>query len=82
MRTMQDEWRYFRDLCYPTGMDPEQNKQLHQAFFAGALSVLGVFDEIAKIPDGSSKDVHAYEKLRQEVMQVCGFRAGTLKNRN
>lgn len=82
MKTMQEEWKIFRDLCYPNGIEGEQNKQLHQAFFAGALSILGAFDEIARTPDGTGEDVRAYDKLRQEVMQICTMRVKSVEARN
>lgn len=66
MKTLQDEWRLFRDKCYPQGMTPDQNRQLHQAFFAGAFVATSL-----TLPS-SPETLH---RLHREAAEVCGVRA-------
>jgi len=43
MKTLAQEWLEYRNRVYPAGgLDMEQNKQLHMAYFAGALSALSL----------------------------------------
>lgn len=35
--TLQEEWRKYRDAIYPDGISGVQNRETHQAFFAGAF---------------------------------------------
>lgn len=78
--TMQEEWKRYRDACYPKGLPADQNCECHQAFFGGALAVLSALDAIADLDDNAA--VNALEEMRQETIEVCRARADTLKNRN
>lgn len=80
MRSMQEFWKDFRDSVYPEGVPATQNKECHQAFFAGALSVLCLYDQIAELDD--DKAIVEYQKLRNEVFEVCEARKRTLEARN
>lgn len=37
MTRLRDEWQRFKSAVYKEGMFPEQEKQIHRAFFAGAF---------------------------------------------
>ena len=81
MKTLQDEWREYRDAVYPKGIPANQNLELHQAFFAGALVVLNLAIQRA----GELSEEGAFKQignLIREAEQTCSQRAYTLKNRN
>lgn len=81
MKTMQDEWRSYRDSCYTKGLPAMQNKEVHQAFFAGALTFLKITtDEIAALPDDEA--VVEYAKLQREIKEIVQARIKTLEGRN
>jgi len=69
MKTMQEEWRTYRDAVYPQQISFTQTKECHQAFFAGALMVLKAMHELAELPDADAEA--ALGKLRAEVHGVC-----------
>lgn len=81
MKTLQDQWREYRDACYPQGISGAQNLECHQAFFAGALVVLKLAVERA---DGLSEE-QAYKQigdLIREAQEVCQRRIYSGKARN
>ena len=79
-KSPQDKWKEYRDACYPQGCVPIQNRECHQAFFAGALVMARLMDEIAKLPQDLA--IANLRKLTTEALQVCQYRADTLKGRN
>lgn len=81
MIKMQDEWRAYRDACYPDGTDAIQNRECHQAFFAGALSVMNALTgPVTQLSD--EEGVKAVEKLSVEIRGVCNARVATLEAMN
>lgn len=80
MKSFQDQWREYRDRVYPEGLSAIQNRECHQAFFAGALVALYNCMALADL-----KDDMAEKKLCSilgEVEAVCKARAQTLQDRN
>jgi hypothetical protein len=76
MKTMQEQWREYRDKVYRPDMPASQNKELHQALFAGALCTLTTFTEIALLND--PEGVKALAALRKEISEICKARANEL----
>ena len=68
--TLQDKWREYRDACYPDGISGIQNREIHQAFFAGALIAFTTTDNNSK---GLSDEEGAVQlgKLVREALEVC-----------
>lgn len=81
MKTLQDEWKEYRDACYPTGIPIEQNIECHQAFFAGALVVLKLAVERAEGMTDEQKYKQIFDLIK-EAQQVCQNRVYTMKSRN
>jgi hypothetical protein len=76
--TIQEQWRKYRDQCYPEGISGVQNAECHQAFFAGASIALGFMDDISKLPTGEAvKQLHA---LCMEAAEVLEARANAIKH--
>lgn len=70
IRTLADEWRGYRDKVYPHGMGADQNKELHMAFFAGALVALKLsIEETADLP--TEKAVPQIAALINEAKATC-----------
>lgn len=82
MRTMQDQWKQYRDACYPQGIEGTQNRECHQAFFAGALIAFETMKAIASGIKDEDEAAKAVGKLADEVAQVCRYRITTLLDRN
>lgn len=83
LKTMQDEWRDYRNRCYPNSneMPAHQNAELHQAFFAGALSAINkMTEDIAALPEKEAEV--ALAAMIKEVLEICEARVGVLKGRN
>jgi hypothetical protein len=49
--TLQEEWRQYRDAVYPKGTHAVQNRETHQAFFAGALVAFALAQKCAELPE-------------------------------
>jgi hypothetical protein len=79
-QTMQAHWREYRDRVYPQGTGPEQNKQLHRAFFAGCLCLKEEFEKLATLPGDAA--VVELEKLYREVVEIAGAHAQNCEARN
>jgi hypothetical protein len=78
--TMQEEWRNYRDAVYPKGIDGVQNRETHQAFFAGAFSAITAMNKLSELPEDQA--MAALAKLQREVIEICEARMNTLKARN
>lgn len=79
-QSMQEEWQAYKQACYPTGIHATQNKECHQAFFAGALQVLKRMEEISELPEYDA--AIALSKLNREVLEICSARAMQAEHRN
>lgn len=53
MKTLQDQWRAYREAVYPGGCSETQDKECHQAFMAGALVVL---NKMLAIGEGGTEE--------------------------
>lgn len=80
MKTLQEEWRSYRDACYPNGTNARQNKEVHQAFFSGAFVLAILLDAVAELPEEEA--CVELKKLKDEIKQVLAARISTLKARN
>lgn len=80
MKTLQEEWREYRDKVYPEGIGADQNRELHGAFFAGALCYSQILDAVANLPDDQIEA--ALKKLKGEVWDVNLNRCIVAKARN
>ena len=79
--TLQDEWRKYRDAVYPRGTSAVQNRETHQAFFAGALVALVLANKCSEHPD-ERLCVAAFDKLMREAKEVNAARAHQAEARN
>lgn len=78
MKTLQEEWKNYRDHCYPGGITGVQSQECHQAFFAGASVVLAFMQDIGKLP--TKEAVAGLGKMCVEAASVLEARANVLKN--
>jgi hypothetical protein len=79
-KTMQEEWRAYRDKVYPKSMPAMQNQELHQTFFAGAAIAIQKLNELSALPEDDATS--AVLKLDEEIMAVLQARANQLLARN
>ena len=83
MTTLQDEWREYRDKVYPNGTNAIQNKECHQAFFAGAMMAFKAMNLAAESNNEAEADaVKMLESLEAEAFQVLSYSAFNARNRN
>jgi hypothetical protein len=80
IKTMQEEWRNYRDKMYPNGITAIQNIECHQAFFAGSALTLEKLNNFIDLPDGQAE--RALADLTREVMAILEARANQSKFRN
>lgn len=80
MTTMTDEWRAYRDACYPQGMSATQNQECHQAFFAGALCAMTAMVKASKLPEDEA--VKASAALWREVQEFTRHQSARMRARN
>lgn len=69
MKSIEAHWRNFRDRAYPNGMVTDQNRQLHQAFFAGAWVALQESSKLAELPEDQA--VTSLEVMHRECESFC-----------
>lgn len=69
MKTFQEEWKNYRDKVYPKGIGALQNKELHQAFFAGVLVTLQNVQRVSQLPEDEA--VEAVKKMAEEATLIC-----------
>lgn len=73
-------WRCYRDSCYPDGISTIQSNETHQAFFAGALVVLGSLSVVESLPN--AKAVQFLSRLRAEILEENRQKASEFEQRN
>lgn len=79
--SMAEEWKKYRDLCYTARPLPaEQNKQLHQAFFAGAFTYMQQIEAITMLPEEEA--MVALSKLQREVREFVVLTGSSIQGRN
>ena len=71
-RTLADEWKIYRDRLWPKGMPAAQNKELHQAFYAGALVAL----------ENAAAGQQEHENLLKEAQEVHAHLVNLAAERN
>ncbi|MBC8094350.1 MAG: hypothetical protein H7Y43_00930 [Akkermansiaceae bacterium] len=81
MGKLQQAWEDYRDALFPQGgLSAEQNKQLHQAFFAGALCFMIETEQIAALPDAQA--VTGLGQITRECLEINSSRVSAAKARN
>ena len=81
MKTLNDLWREYRDQLYPGGeMPADQNKQLHMAFFAGAIVMIEEVKSAVLLPYPEA--MRRLVDLEREVTEICRAHADSAKGRN
>jgi hypothetical protein len=78
--TMTEEWRKYRDACYPQGASATQNRECHQAFFAGALCALKATEAICELPGDNA--LAEANKLWREVVEFNRHQSERMRARN
>ena len=79
MKTMQDEWREYRDACYPDGLSAVQSRETHQAFMAGALVAGLAIASCSTVPEAEGRArVHA---MMSDLIEFDNARSGSLRGR-
>ena len=82
--TLEEEWRQYRDACYPPHqirLTALQESETRQAFFAGVLVALKVTTESATLlPEHLAQ--RNIENMNKEALTVCKQRSYYLKNQN
>lgn len=69
LKTIQEQWRMYRDMCYPGYPLPaDQNRQLHQSFYAGAWIMFQSMEALADLPEGLAKVTLQALRLEVEAM--------------
>ena len=80
IQSLNEEWRKYRDAIYPEGISGTQNRETHQAFFAGAFIMSQAMEIAATLPDAEA--VKFIGRLMDESQQVCGGIAAMMRDRN
>ena len=71
IKTLQEDWRSYRDTCYKLPLPPGPRRELHQAFFAGEYAALMSMQMIAhRVPDETEAAAEA-GKLCDEAEAMC-----------
>lgn len=82
MTTLQDQYKAYVKAAYAGAKLPaDQAREIHQAYFAGALNCILAFEEAAQTMT-EDEAFAAMEKLRAEVIETLQHRVNTLKARN
>jgi hypothetical protein len=81
MKTLQMEWNEYRNKCYPPNIGAIQNKELHQSFFAGALCMMILMEQLSKIEPKEQQD-REFVKLRNEAVERCKYIAALSEQKN
>jgi hypothetical protein len=84
MMTLESQWKVYRDACYPAkngALDPLQESETRQAFFAGCLTVLKfAVESSANLPEEQA--YNNIVSLIREAQMVCSQRIYEMKGRN
>jgi hypothetical protein len=79
VKTMHDEWREYRDACYPDGLSEVQSRETQQAFMAGALVASLEIADCSTVPEPEWRArVHT---LMSQLIELNAARAGTVIGR-
>lgn len=84
MKTLEDQWRQYRDAVYPAKnwpLDKFQETETRQAYFAGCLTFMTF--AMAASRDMSEGDAFRFiAGLQKEAETVCKQRIYEMKGRN
>lgn len=80
MRSIEDQWIEYRSKCYPTGLPPQQEVELRQAFYVGVIVAVGMMHDIAKEPENVA--VKRLDTLCVEIAGHIDTRLWQIKSRN
>jgi hypothetical protein len=80
MKLLQQHWQEYKDSVYPGEIPAVQNRECHQAFFAGALAGMSEMKAISELPEEEA--LAAITKLVHEAGQVCKIHAWPMQFRN
>lgn len=70
MKTLQDQWKNYRDKVYPKDIPAEQNRECHQAFMAGAFIALSEVVMLSNCPDTDQDEATAESSIGQLVQEA------------
>ena len=80
MKTLNEQWKQYRDACYPQGLSATQSMECHQAFMAGALAAMLSVQEASALPEPA--DLAAVGKLTGEVQEFARHQCARMRARN
>jgi hypothetical protein len=66
MNTIQEKWESFKILVIPNDAPRIQIKEMRNAFFAGAISVISITDAISEVNVSEDAGVAMLEGLHDE----------------
>lgn len=75
--TLQDEWKNYRDSVLPKNCSATQNKETHQAFFAGALVLFLLMKKTTTDIADEAECERVLARLEREVNEVNNARAAS-----
>lgn len=65
-RTIAGNWATFSQAALPPNACAQQRRQVKRAFYAGAIGLLGVLDELSEPQVSENAGVAVLESLHQE----------------
>ena len=65
-RTIAGNWESFSKAALPPNACAQQRRQVKRAFYAGAIGLLGVLDELSEPEVSENAGVAVLESLHQE----------------
>lgn len=77
---LTQDWKEYRNSVYPEGIPADQEREVHQAFFAGALVMCGYLEAVERLP--VDEGVALLEAVVREAKAVCKDRVATLNDQN
>lgn len=80
MKALQQHWQEYKDSVYPGELPAVQNRECHQAFFAGALAGMAEMKAISELPEEEATS--AIKKLFNETAGICQVHAWAARLRN
>jgi len=80
IESLQAEWKKYRDAIYPKDTSSIQNRETHQAFFAGAFIMTKAMEIAAALPEDDA--IKFLVPLIGEAEQVCQNIKAIMEARN
>jgi len=82
MKTIQAQWQEFATACYPSGMVPDQERQLHRAFFSGALVAIQSVMRSADTAATEEQGIRRLDALLNECLEFGKHQQFGIQRRN